>query len=90
MATLKVLFAAYGALAGGNKSEAHAYNVTAQLQDLIDSQGGIVQISNSSFGDPCFDNVKHFGACVIRDGDEWFFACQENQTIDFNTGGGYA
>jgi ribosomal protein S18 acetylase RimI-like enzyme len=34
MATLKVLFAAYGALAGGNESEAQAYNVTAQLQDL--------------------------------------------------------
>jgi hypothetical protein len=88
MATLKVVFAVYGALPGGDKNQAQAFNVKAQLQNLIDSERGVVGISDSNFGDPSFGNVKHFGACVNRDGQDLFFACQENQIIDFNAGGG--
>jgi hypothetical protein len=88
MATLEVVFATYGALPNGNEQQAQAFNVTAQLQNLIDANGGVVGISDSNFGDPSYGFVKHFGACVKRNGDERFFACQENQTIDFNDGGG--
>ena len=88
MATLKVVFAVYGALPNGNKSEAQAFDVKAQLQNLINAEAGVVGISDSNFGDPSYGNVKHFGACVNRDGVDHFFACQENQVIDFNYGGG--
>lgn len=88
MATFSVQFAAYGALPGGNRGEALAFNVQQQLQRLLEVESGVVSISNSSFGDPANGNLKHFGALVIRDNVPLFFACQENQVIDFNTGGG--
>ncbi len=48
----------------------------------------MVAINNNSFGDPSPNNLKHFGAVVNRNGHDFFFACQENQSIDFNHGGG--
>jgi len=86
--TLTVLFAVYGALPGGIPNEAKAYNVKAQLQSLIDSNDGVVGINDASFGDPAIGNTKHFGAVVERNGRNYFFACQEDQTIDFKSGGG--
>ncbi len=86
--TLTVLFAVWGALPGGNPNEARAYNVQAQLQQLIDANDGLVGINVASFGDPAHGNTKHFGACVERNGRNYFFACQEDQTIDFKSGGG--
>jgi hypothetical protein len=38
-------------------------------------------------GDPCKGYQKHFGAQVKRDGEEFNFACLEDQTIDFHHGG---
>jgi hypothetical protein len=88
MANLKVVFATYGALPGGHQNQAQAFDVSAQLQNLIDAENGIVAISDANFGDPSYGNTKHFGACVNRAGVNHYFACQENQVIDFNAGGG--
>jgi hypothetical protein len=83
--TYKVAFAAYGALAGGNQNSTQANTVTAILQDQLNSSGGIVNINNTTMGgDPAPGNTKHFGAIVIVNGAEQAYACQENQTINFN------
>jgi hypothetical protein len=86
--SLKVLSAVYGALPDGNQANAQGFIVTKALQRLIDNTGGIVAINNTSFSDPSVGFLKHFGAVVDRDGVQHCFACQENQTINFNTAGG--
>jgi hypothetical protein len=86
--SLVVKSAVYGALPGGNPDAAQAFNVTKSLQTLINDNAGVVAINNTSIGDPSPDNVKHFGAVVNRNGQNFFFACQEGQSIDFNHGGG--
>jgi hypothetical protein len=88
MAVIRVQFAVYGALPGGDSTRALAFDVTGQLQTFINEQGGIVLCGNPGFGDPSPGNLKHFGAKVVRDGLEVFFACEENQVIDFNHAGG--
>ena len=85
---LVVKHAIYEALAGGGDYNADAFDVTASLQNLINVGSGVVGISNGNFGDPAPGNEKHFGAVVTRNGQDFFFACDENQTIDFNHGGG--
>ena len=84
----KVLFAVYGALPNANQANAQGFIVTRALQNLIDNNGGIVAINNTSFNDPAVDFTKHFGAIVERNGVQHCFACQEGQTINFNVGGG--
>ncbi len=84
MSTFQVKFAVYGALANGNENQTQAISVASQLQALLESNDGIVQISNDSFGtDPSKGNKKHFGALVNVNGEDVYFACEENQTIDF-------
>ncbi len=86
---MTVRFATYGALPGGQESAAEAFDVTAQLQAAINQNGGKVTCSNASFGgDPSPNNQKHFAAVVNRGGVDLYFACIENQTIDFAHGGG--
>lgn len=87
---MKVLFAAYGALPNGNKEDALGFIVTKTLQHLIDDPGnqGGVTINNANFNDSAPGFTKHFAAIVERDGVLRCFACQEGQTIDFNSGGG--
>ena len=87
--SLKVISAVYGALSNGSQIDAQGNIVTVALQRLIDNEGGIVTINDENFSpDPAFGFVKHFGAIVERSGVQVCFACQENQTIDFNVGGG--
>jgi hypothetical protein len=86
--SLKVLSAVYGALPNGSQVNAQGYIVTKAVQRLIDNLGGIVSINNTNFQDPSVGFTKHFAAIVERDGVKHCFACQENQTIDFNSGGG--
>jgi hypothetical protein len=88
--SLVVKFAIYGALPGGASNNAEAFDVTQKLQALINANGGIVACNNNHFGDPAFGNDKHFGALVTRNGSDFYFACDEGQTIDFNHGGGPA
>ena len=84
MSTFDVKFAVYGALKDGNENETQAISVAQQLQRLLEDNDGIVTISNSSFGvDPAKGYTKHFGAIVNVNGEDVYFACQENQTIDF-------
>lgn len=85
---LQVIFAVYGALPGGNQHDAQAFDVTAVLQSLLAQNNGTVAINNNSFGgDPAPNNTKHFAAVVKRGGTDFYFACQEGQSIDFNFGG---
>ena len=85
MENLQVRYAVYGALAGGNPDASQAVDVTGSLQDHINRRQGVVTINNQNMGgDPSVGNVKHFGACVLVNGQPKFFACQEGQTIDFN------
>jgi len=82
---LVVKFAVYGALAGGVESYAQAFDVTARLQAIVNENGDGVACTNASFGDPSEGNTKHFAAVVNRGGTDFYFACQEGQTIDFAT-----
>jgi hypothetical protein len=50
----------------------------------------VVICGNDAFGDPAQGSTKHFGALVARNGVSFYFACEENQTIDFNHDGGPA
>jgi hypothetical protein len=83
-------FAIYGALPDSKANEAAAYDVTARvledLNSLDEASGGILQIGGPIFigADPAPGNTKHFGALV----NNRYFACQEGQTINFNSGGG--
>lgn len=86
--SLKVLSAVYGALPNGSQVNAQGFIVTKAVQRLIDNLGGIVSINNTNFSDPAVGFTKHFAAIVDRNGVQHCFACEENQTIDFNTGGG--
>jgi hypothetical protein len=81
---MEAKFAVYGALPGGDGTNAQAIDVTRKLQNLINNNGGIVACNDSSLGDPSPGNLKHFGALVQRSDGLRFFACDENQTIDFN------
>ena len=83
---LKVIFAVYGALRGGNQDNTEAAIVTGALQTALNHHpNGVVQINNANMGgDPAKGVGKHFGALVEVDGVPTAFACQENQTIDFS------
>ena len=85
---LRVIFAAYGALRGGNQDNTEAANVTAALQQAINNSpngNGVVRIDDATIGvDPAVGVLKHFGAIVEVDGVRRAFACQQNQTIDFS------
>lgn len=88
MSGITVQYAVYGALAGGNENNAQATDVTSALQNAINSMDGVVKINNANMdGDPSPGNGKHFGAAITRDGGKFYYACAENQTIDFHHGG---
>jgi hypothetical protein len=84
--SFNVLFAVYGALAGGNENNTQANVVTSALQNqLTNNPNGVVTINNTTMGgDPSPNNTKHFGAIVQVNGTSLPFACQEGQTIDFS------
>ena len=63
-------------------------DVTSKLQALINQNAGVLRCGNDNFGDPLPGVQKHFGAVVNRDGTDYYFACVEDQDIDFNVGGG--
>ena len=87
--SIEVIYAVYGALPGGVLSDAQALDVSGILQNLLNETNGPVVCNNNSFGgDPAPGNTKHFAAMVRRGGANFFFACQEGQTIDFSGGGG--
>lgn len=84
MSVLTVQCAVYGALNGGNENNSQAVNVQQALQAAIDTNQGIVPITNDTMGgDPSPGNTKHFGAVVALDAVARCFACEEGQTIDF-------
>ena len=84
MAALTVKCAVYGALANGNENQSQAVDVSQALQAAIDANDGIVQINNTNMGgDPSAGNQKHFAAVVTLDDSDQYYACEENQTIDF-------
>jgi hypothetical protein len=84
-----VKFAVYGALPGGDPSNAQAADVTAVVQTLLNRSGGAaVECNQQNFGDPSPGNKKHFAAIVTRGGRDFHFACHERQTIDVAEGGG--
>jgi hypothetical protein len=82
-----VKFAVYGGLGYDDPSFDGALDVTAALQAALNNNGSVVAIGNELFGDPDYDNTKHFAAVVGRGGTDFHFACQEGQTIDFAKGG---
>ena len=81
-----VSYAVYGALNNGNSESAAAFDVSSELDALLNAQGssGVVQCGNNLKGDPAMGSRKHFGAVV----NNRFYACQEGQTINFSQGGG--
>jgi hypothetical protein len=86
LSNLVVKFAVYGALPGGDAFTAKAFDVTARLQELLNVSPA-VECNNTNFQDPSEGDVKQFAAVVARDGVDAYFACAENQSIDFSSGG---
>lgn len=87
MSDLKVKFAVWGASVNGDPLNDRAGDISGRLQDLIERTGGKVQFTTGNFDDTCLGYGKHFAGIVIRNNKEHYFACAENQTIDFNYGG---
>ncbi len=88
MSQIKVDFAVYGLLKGGNEHNGLAVDVKSTLQHLIDKNNGIVKITSSCLGkDPYLAETKSFGAQIQRAGRTYYFACQEGQILDFEKGG---
>jgi hypothetical protein len=83
MATITVQMAVFGAQPSTNQNQ--AANVTAALQKAINaSSTGLVQITDTTMGtDPSYGNLKSFGAVVTVNGVPQYFACQENQEVNF-------
>ena len=81
--TITVQNAVFGALAGGNPTNAQAFDVTQRLQQLINANPKNVPITIASFGDPSVGNGKHFGATVKRADGIKSFVCPEGTTVDF-------
>jgi hypothetical protein len=84
--TIKVKQAVFGALKGGDRIEPLAMDVVGPLQWQININAGVVQITAANLGDPAPGVLKHFAAIVERNGKNYYYACQEGQTIDFTKG----
>lgn len=91
MVNVQVKFAVYGGLRDGNQDQTEAADVGNQLQVAFDNNpGAIVAINNDTFNvDPAPNVVKHFGAIVTVDGTDYYFACQEGQTVNFLESGSF-
>jgi len=84
---LEVKFAVYGLLTNGSANSTSAVNVKETLQRALETDSS-VKIDNRTFNvDPGPGQKKHFGAIVMRDGVDRYFACEESQTINFSSGG---
>lgn len=84
MLKFEVKFAVYGALRDGNPDETQAIDVSDLLQNALGFSPSVV-IGNETFPDPCFGYPKHFAAVVAVDGRDHYFACKDNQTINFDS-----
>jgi hypothetical protein len=82
---IEALFAVWGALANGNPNEAEAADVRDKLQQLFDEGVTMVTIKDDNFGDPAVGFEKHFAATVNNNGRVSHYACEEGQTINFET-----
>lgn len=82
---MKALFAVWGALAHGSASDAMAADVGGKLQQLFDEGVTTITINDDNFGDPAVGFLKHFGATVNDNGRVSHYACQEGQTINFQS-----
>ncbi len=80
-----VKFAVYGGIGSGGTLNAAA-NVQQALQNLLNASNGKVAINNVTMGgDPAPFIAKQFAAVVNVNGVDRNFACQEGQTINFNS-----
>lgn len=89
MNTYLVRFAFWGAgNATTTTNQCVAIDVSLYLQNLLNSGNVVItpsnSISNPPFPDPAVGCTKGFGAVVNVNGVDCYFACQENQTIDFS------
>ena len=88
MSEIKVDFAVFGVLKGGNENNGLAIDVKTKLQQLIDQNKGIVTIESSYLGaHNSLGKTNRLGAQIQRAGGTYHFACQEGQTINFEQGG---
>jgi hypothetical protein len=62
-------------------------DVTGLLQQLINQGNGEVHITPANLSDPAPGVVKHFAATVERNKQDYYYACQEGEKINFNIGG---
>ncbi|HTW70791.1 MAG TPA: hypothetical protein VME47_12950 [Acetobacteraceae bacterium] len=82
---MKALFAVWGALANGSPTNALAENVTGKLQQFFNDGVTTITINDANFNDPAVGFTKHFGAMVDRGDHVSYYACQEGQTINFDS-----
>ena len=87
MKKIKVDFAVYGSLKGGNEINGRAMDVKLTLQELIDQNKGIVTINSQYMGVNPTGKMNTLGAQIRRQDGTLHFACQEGQTINFKLGG---
>jgi hypothetical protein len=80
---LTAQFAVWGALANGDPNHAQAADVAGKLQQLFNEGVTTLIVNDDNFGDPAYGFTKHFAATVNNNGRVSHYACQENQTINF-------
>lgn len=77
-----VRWAVYGAL-NTNINNYTVINVTAALQETLDSGATQVQMGNGIFGDPCPFIHKCWACCIEVNGLRYLFAGQEDEVVKF-------
>jgi hypothetical protein len=82
---IEAQFAVWGALAHGDPNTARAADVGGKLQQLFNEGATILTINDDNFGDPAVGFTKHFAATVNNNGRVSHYACQEGQTINFES-----
>lgn len=88
MTNIQVKDAVYGAFIKGASNECQSMDASIALQKAIDANEGIVRIDTQHLGfDPSPGNWKHLVAVVNRKDGNFYYACKEGQTVDFNRGG---
>ncbi len=82
---IEARFAVWGALANGSPNDAEAADVTGKLQQFFNEGVTLVTINDDNFGDPAVGFQKHFAATVNNNGRVSHYACEEGQTINFQS-----
>jgi hypothetical protein len=86
MAWLSKLSLRFGVLwPTATRTLSEAADVGGKLQQFFNEGVTMLTINDDNFGDPAVGFTKHFAATVKNNGRVSHYACQEGQTINFES-----